>query len=109
MSAQVRSRLLSIGRIGCSSLFFALAVGQPLPAGWEAKQDPGSGKTYYVNHETKATQWTRPQYQVAGKVGRRGSGLGKLPAGWEMKHTAEGKPYFVNHATKKTQWTMPNA
>ena len=31
-----------------------------LPAGWEEKTDPSSGKKYYVNHEQKVTQWDRP-------------------------------------------------
>jgi len=31
----------------------------PLPAGWEMKTDP-TGKTYYVDHYNKKTQWTRP-------------------------------------------------
>ena len=31
-----------------------------LPAGWEEKTDPASGKKYYVNHERKVTQWDRP-------------------------------------------------
>ena len=31
-----------------------------LPAGWEEKTDPASGKKYYVNRERKVTQWERP-------------------------------------------------
>uniref|UniRef100_A0A4W3GGE2 E3 ubiquitin-protein ligase n=1 Tax=Callorhinchus milii TaxID=7868 RepID=A0A4W3GGE2_CALMI len=30
-----------------------------LPSGWEEKQD-NLGRTYYVNHETRTTQWIRP-------------------------------------------------
>jgi len=32
----------------------------PLPAGWEEKTDP-NGRTYYENHNTRATQWGRPE------------------------------------------------
>ena len=32
----------------------------PLPDGWEAKIDPGSGKVFYVDHNSKTTTWTRP-------------------------------------------------
>jgi len=32
----------------------------PLPPGWEEAVDPSSGKSYYMNHETKTTQWDRP-------------------------------------------------
>ena len=34
-------------------------VNQPLPAGWEEKQD-NLGRTYYVNHNNRSTQWSRP-------------------------------------------------
>ena len=32
----------------------------PLPDGWEAKIDPGSGKVFYVDHNSKTTTWARP-------------------------------------------------
>ncbi|KAL0279413.1 UNVERIFIED_CONTAM: hypothetical protein PYX00_000980 [Menopon gallinae] len=31
----------------------------PLPPGWEERQDP-NGRTYYVNHIGRCTQWERP-------------------------------------------------
>lgn len=31
----------------------------PLPPGWEERQD-ANGRTYYVNHIAKTTQWERP-------------------------------------------------
>nr|XP_020837021.1 E3 ubiquitin-protein ligase NEDD4 isoform X2 [Phascolarctos cinereus] len=34
----------------------------PLPPGWEERQDV-LGRTYYVNHESKRTQWRRPTPQ----------------------------------------------
>ncbi|KAI5636492.1 WW domain-containing protein [Phthorimaea operculella] len=33
--------------------------GDPLPAGWEERQD-ANGRTYYVNHIARSTQWERP-------------------------------------------------
>ncbi|XP_067827629.1 E3 ubiquitin-protein ligase NEDD4 isoform X3 [Heptranchias perlo] len=33
-----------------------------LPAGWEERQD-NLGRTYFVNHETRTTQWIRPSSQ----------------------------------------------
>ena len=38
----------------------ALADPMTLPAGWEARTDPQSGRTYYQNNLTKATQWEPP-------------------------------------------------
>uniref|UniRef100_A0A182ITS4 HECT-type E3 ubiquitin transferase n=1 Tax=Anopheles atroparvus TaxID=41427 RepID=A0A182ITS4_ANOAO len=32
---------------------------EPLPPGWEVRQDP-VGRTYYVNHVARTTQWERP-------------------------------------------------
>ncbi|KAH7644454.1 e3 ubiquitin-protein ligase nedd-4-like [Dermatophagoides farinae] len=32
---------------------------EDLPNGWEERQD-SNGRTYYVNHNTRTTQWTRP-------------------------------------------------
>lgn len=39
----------------------------PLPPGWEERQDI-LGRTYYVNHESRRTQWKRPtpQYVLMG-------------------------------------------
>lgn len=30
-----------------------------LPSGWEERQD-ANGRTYYVNHLARTTQWERP-------------------------------------------------
>ncbi|XP_026320391.1 E3 ubiquitin-protein ligase Nedd-4 isoform X2 [Hyposmocoma kahamanoa] len=36
--------------------------GDPLPPGWEERQD-ANGRTYYVNHVARSTQWERPTFQ----------------------------------------------
>lgn len=33
---------------------------KPLPSNWEVMHDPTTGKPFYVDHERKITQWTRP-------------------------------------------------
>lgn len=33
---------------------------EPLPPGWEEKRD-ATGRRYYVNHNTRTTQWERPR------------------------------------------------
>ncbi|XP_046970481.1 E3 ubiquitin-protein ligase NEDD4 isoform X7 [Vanessa cardui] len=35
--------------------------GDPLPLGWEERQD-ANGRTYYVNHIARSTQWGRPTF-----------------------------------------------
>ncbi|XP_058055642.1 E3 ubiquitin-protein ligase Nedd-4-like [Anopheles bellator] len=37
---------------------------EPLPPGWEVRQDP-VGRTYYVNHIARTTQWDRPSILYA--------------------------------------------
>lgn len=32
-----------------------------LPSNWEVMHDPTTGKPFYVDHESKITQWTRPK------------------------------------------------
>lgn len=32
----------------------------PLPPGWEKRSDAVTGKTYYIDHNTKTTTWTHP-------------------------------------------------
>lgn len=34
---------------------------EELPSNWEVMHDPTSGKPFYVDHERKITQWTRPR------------------------------------------------
>lgn len=36
---------------------------EPLPSGWEERQD-ANGRTYYVNHVARTTQWERPTVTV---------------------------------------------
>lgn len=49
---------------GTSSTPEATAATQPtpLPSGWEERQD-ANGRTYYVNHIARTTQWERPSIQ----------------------------------------------
>lgn len=35
--------------------------GNLLPPGWEERQD-ANGRTYYVNHIARTTQWERPNF-----------------------------------------------
>ncbi|XP_008120283.2 NEDD4-like E3 ubiquitin-protein ligase WWP2 isoform X2 [Anolis carolinensis] len=70
----------------------------PLPTGWEKRQD--NGRVYYVNHNTRTTQWEDPRTQ--GMIQEPA-----LPPGWEMKYTSEGVRYFVDHNTRTTTFKDP--
>ncbi len=52
-------------------------VSPPLPAGWEERQD-ANGRTYYVNHVARSTQWHRPTAAGTedGEEGRAGTAGG---------------------------------
>jgi hypothetical protein len=63
-----------------------------LPPYWDVRQDR-TGRIYYVNHQTKTTQWTDPR---------------PLPEGWQVKFDERLKRhYYVNHVMKTTQWDDP--
>ena len=54
----------------------------PLPPGWSAARDPASGRTYYYEHATRRTAWTRPEPAPA-------SAEEELPPGVERAHIAK--------------------
>ncbi|EMP33357.1 NEDD4-like E3 ubiquitin-protein ligase WWP2 [Chelonia mydas] len=64
----------------------------------EKRQD--NGRVYYVNHNTRTTQWEDPRTQ--GMIQEPA-----LPPGWEMKYTSEGVRYFVDHNTRTTTFKDP--
>ncbi|XP_069037485.1 NEDD4-like E3 ubiquitin-protein ligase WWP2 isoform X1 [Lepisosteus oculatus] len=70
----------------------------PLPSGWEKRQD--NGRVYFVNHNTRTTQWEDPRTQ--GMIQEP-----PLPPGWEMKYTNEGVRYFVDHNSRTTTFKDP--
>lgn len=66
----------------------------PLPPGWEERTD-AQGRTYYVNHNERTTQWERP------------SSNNMLPPGWEERVDANGRLYYVSHHNRTTRWDRP--
>uniref|UniRef100_A0A8D3CYF4 E3 ubiquitin-protein ligase n=1 Tax=Scophthalmus maximus TaxID=52904 RepID=A0A8D3CYF4_SCOMX len=107
-----------------------------LPPGWEEKRD-SKGRRYYINHNSRATTWTRPLIQKTSEAAAAppsGSGSsqsptpsqstispevspqhtpspeatsGFLPAGWEVRSAPNGRPFFIDHNTKTTSWEDP--
>eukprot|EP00047_Mylnosiga_fluctuans_P024027 m.151338 g.151338 ORF g.151338 m.151338 type:complete len:996 (+) comp9757_c0_seq3:57-3044(+) len=72
----------------------------PLPPGWEERVAP-DGRTFYVDHTTRRTQWQRPEPSLDDFV--------QLPEGWEARQTPQGRTYYVNHHTQTTTWQRPTA
>ncbi|CAI5778071.1 E3 ubiquitin-protein ligase Itchy homolog isoform X1 [Podarcis lilfordi] len=71
----------------------------PLPHGWEKRTD-ANGRVYFVNHNTRITQWEDPRSQ--GQLNEK-----PLPEGWEMRFTVDGIPYFVDHNRRTTTYIDP--
>ncbi|KAL6037835.1 hypothetical protein STEG23_003233, partial [Scotinomys teguina] len=71
----------------------------PLPPGWEKRTD-SNGRVYFVNHNTRITQWEDPRNQ--GQLNEK-----PLPEGWEMRFTVDGIPYFVDHNKRTTTYIDP--
>uniref|UniRef100_A0A8C0DD00 E3 ubiquitin-protein ligase n=1 Tax=Balaenoptera musculus TaxID=9771 RepID=A0A8C0DD00_BALMU len=71
----------------------------PLPPGWEKRTD-SNGRVYFVNHNTRITQWEDPRNQ--GQLNEK-----PLPEGWEMRFTVDGIPYFVDHNRRTTTYIDP--
>ncbi|CAH8598394.1 unnamed protein product [Heterobilharzia americana] len=67
-------------------------VSDPLPPGWDERVDQ-NGRTYFVDHVHKRTQWDRPSF--------------RLPQGWEQRTDANGRVYYVDHINHRTTWYHP--
>ena len=99
---------------------------EDLPPGWELRFDQ-RGRSYYVDHTTRSTTWTRPSVSPAAIAPHPSAPTQvpeevltpnttnadgtyadvRLPVGWEERRTADGRPYFVDHHTRTTTWNDP--
>lgn len=83
---------------------------------WEAMKDQ-TGRTYYVNHVTKSSQWTLPENAMVQPAQYNSNPTSPMqsPQGpqkplaypWEAMKDQTGRTYYVNHVTKSSQWTYP--
>jgi uncharacterized protein YbdZ (MbtH family) len=87
-----------------------------LPAGWESAKTK-KGRTYYIDHNTHTTTWSKPTGESIATVycleltlwavGSVLPDISALPAGWEARATNKGLTYYVDHNTKTTAWSRP--
>ncbi|XP_016986054.1 E3 ubiquitin-protein ligase Nedd-4 isoform X13 [Drosophila rhopaloa] len=103
-----------------------------LPAGWEDRQD-ANGRTYYVNHTARTTQWERPtiltsnssqstdqlasdfqrRFHISvdetesGRTANAGGEEEPLPPRWSMQVAPNGRTFFIDHASRRTTWIDP--
>ncbi|XP_058837731.1 WW domain-containing oxidoreductase [Topomyia yanbarensis] len=72
-----------------------------LPPAWEERAT-NDGFVYYVNHQSKTTQWTHPR---TGKMKRVS---GELPLGWTKQvEETTGKIIFTEEATQRKSYSDP--
>uniref|UniRef100_A0A2C9JRW3 E3 ubiquitin-protein ligase n=1 Tax=Biomphalaria glabrata TaxID=6526 RepID=A0A2C9JRW3_BIOGL len=97
---------------------------EPLPAGWAIGIAP-NGRTFFIDHNTKATSWEDPRKSLLQRGGslkttespsplfKSSSAedllhhLGPLPPGWEERTHTDGRVFFIDHNNKTTQWEDP--
>ncbi|XP_032813667.2 NEDD4-like E3 ubiquitin-protein ligase WWP2 isoform X2 [Petromyzon marinus] len=78
-----------------------------LPSGWEKRIEQG-GRMYFVNHNTRTTQWEDPRTQgYAAQAPTCVLSEEPLPDGWETRFTNEGVRYFVDHTMRTTTFQDP--
>lgn len=61
--------------------------------GWQRMFD-NQGRSYFVNHQSKTTQWEDPRRMDSHVFDT------PLPNGYEMRYTKDGQVYFYNRHTK---------
>ncbi|KAM8781007.1 E3 ubiquitin-protein ligase NEDD4 isoform 1-T1 [Rhynchonycteris naso] len=110
-----------------------LPTSSGLPPGWEEKRDE-RGRSYYVDHNSRTTTWTKPTVQATVETSQLPSSQSFsassqpqvptngsaqqvtqpsemeqrfLPKGWEVRHAPNGRPFFIDHNTKTTTWEDP--
>jgi hypothetical protein len=72
-----------------------------LPAGFSAAVSK-SGRTYYIDHNTKTTSWVHPrgsQFCMPLTAG--------LPYPFERKFDENGRAFYVDHDARTTSWLNP--
>ncbi|KAL9604228.1 MAG: hypothetical protein Q9219_000626 [cf. Caloplaca sp. 3 TL-2023] len=78
----------------------------PLPRGWEEAKN-AEGQTFYIDHTTRTTTWTRPNPVVLQDKLTTVTEDKPLPEGWEQRRTSENRVYYVDHNTRTTSWVRP--
>jgi hypothetical protein len=77
---------------------------------WISRTDPGSGKVYYYNSDSKVTQWERPEGFMEGpsQSSEEKEDSPTTETDWvEKVDPSSGRVFYFNKKTQKTQWSKP--
>lgn len=82
---------------------------EPLPSNWEVMHDPSTGKPFYVDHERKITQWTRPVMSETTATGNNtnSNGNGMRPA--VASPPSSGNHYFHSQTNNSNNNTTSHS
>ncbi|KNC56123.1 uncharacterized protein AMSG_02140 [Thecamonas trahens ATCC 50062] len=90
-----------------------------LPDGWEARFNPETNSTYYVDHNTRTTHWELPGAATVASSASTGSASMRpdgrpsppdVPPGWEARWDATyARYYFFNLVSLESVWELPLA
>lgn len=69
-----------------------------LPSHITAEKDSATGKTYYLNHDTKTISWLHPSKKPF---------IEGLPWPWERRVDVKGCAYYLDHEHRSTSWLDP--
>lgn len=79
----------------------------PLPVGWEVAVDPESGKNYFIDHNTRQTQWFDPRDRYTKPASFADCVGDELPLGWEYSFHPLLGVYFIDHNRRVNQLDDP--
>ena len=71
---------------------------RPLPDHVTAEVDPNTGKTFYLDHQTKTSSWLHPDEKAFTKG---------LPWPWERVFDGKNRAFYLNHEKKSSSWLDP--
>ncbi|CAG2113201.1 unnamed protein product [Medioppia subpectinata] len=79
----------------------------PLPPGWEVAVDSETGNTYYVDHNSKRTQWFDPRDRLTKPSTFADCVAEELPIGWEYSFHPQIGIYYTDHLRRINQLEDP--
>ena len=89
-----------------------IKMNPPLPLGWIRQQDAQTGKIFFYNTATRASQWNYPHTSITAQQPistQGGMAEHSLPSGYIAQYDQKyGRYFYVDTLTGKSSWERPN-